>query len=242
MLWWNILTPKKMKSIRRSAQLSSTPRLSFETKFVKDKSSGFSIVEVLVALAIMSVVTMGMMTLITNQTTEIKGIDEKMALQGVQTQVSNVLSSPAFCGCFIGTTRTFDYSATPKVWNTFPTAISSSYDGTCAAVGAAFLTVGTPLDPKLLPTAMSMQNITETTAGSGNFSANLVIQFDQTLLTRSRKSLSIPMYFTVNMADPVAARRLGTCSSAAAAPVDIPTLCTQMNGFYNGTTCEPTYQ
>lgn len=190
----------------------------------------------------MSVVTMGMMTLVTNQTTEIQSIDEKMALQGVQTQVSNVLSSPAFCRCFIGTTRTFDYSATPKVWNTFPTSIASSYDGACAAVGTAFLTVGANLSPKLLPNGMSLQNITETTAGSGNFSANLVLQFDQTLLTRSKKSLSLPMYFTVNMADPIAARRLGTCSSAAASPIDLPTLCVQMNGFYNGTTCEPTYQ
>lgn len=206
-------------------------------------SRGFSIVEVLVALGIMSVVTLGMMTLITNQFTEIKGIDEKMALQGIQTQVSNVLSSPAFCGCFIGTTRTFDYSATPKVWNTFPTSIASSYDGACAALGVAFLTVGTALEARLMPTEMSMQNITETTAGSGNFSANLVLSFDQTLLTRSRKSLSLPMYFTVNMTDPIAARRLGTCSSvAAAAPINLPTLCTQMNGFYNGTTCEPTYQ
>ena len=233
MLWWNSLTSKHNNSLRRSAQLSCPNPVN---------SSGFSIVEVLVALGIMSIVTMGMMTLITNQTKDIQGIDEKMALQGVQTQVSNVLSSSAFCGCFIGTTRTFDYSASPKVWNTFPTSIASSYDGTCAAVGAAFLTVGTNLSPRLLPTGMSLQNINETTAGSGNFSANLILQFDQALLTNSRKSLSVPMYFSVNMADPVAARRLATCASAASAPVNLPTLCTQMNGFYNGTTCEPTYQ
>lgn len=228
----------KIDPLLSSAQLSSAAIVPLKN------SRGFSIVEVLVTLGIMSVITMGMMTLVTNQTTDIKAIDEKMALQGVQTQVSNVLSSPAFCGCFIsGTTaRTFNYSAAPKVWNTFPTSIASSYDGACAAVGAAFLTVGTALEARLMPTGMSLQNITETTAGSGNFSANLVLTFDQTLLTRSRKNLSVPMYFTLNMADPIAARRLGTCSSAAAAPIDLPTLCNQINGAYNGTTCEPTYQ
>lgn len=240
-MWCKLLKPKnEIDPSLGSAQLHAA--LVLKQKFLKDKSSGFSIVEVLVALGIMAVVTMGMMTLITNQTTEIKGIDEKMALQAVQTQVSNVLSSPAFCGCFLGTSRTFDYQST-RVWSSPLTSIASSYETTCAPAGTAFLTVGTALGPKLLPTAMNLQNITETTANSGNFTADLVLQFDQTLLTRSRKSLSVPMYFSLNMVDPIAARRLGTCSSvAAAAPIDLATLCAQMNGFYNGTTCEPTYQ
>jgi hypothetical protein len=190
----------------------------------------------------MSIISLGMATMIANQNKEVGALDEKMALQGVQTQIMNVLSSPTFCGCFIGT-NTFNYTGT--VWNAFPTSISSSYDGACAATGGAFLTVGTNMAAKMRPTAMNMQNITETTAGSGNFSANLVIQFDQTLLTRSRRSLSVPMYFKVNLLSGTpAARPLASCSSAASAspPIDLATLCGQMNGFYNGTTCEPTYQ
>lgn len=214
----------------------------FSCPTIINNRNGFSLVEVLIALGIMAVVTMGMVTLITNQTIEIKGIDEKMALQGVQTQVANVLSSPAFCGCFLGTSRTFDYETT-RVWSSALSSIASSYDGACAPVGSPFLTVSTPLDARLTPTGMSLQNIIETTAGSGNFSANLVLQFDQTTLTRARKSLSLPMYFTVNLLGGAAgARPLASCTSAAAAPLDIPTLCAQMNGFYNGTTCEPTYQ
>ena len=161
----------------------------------------------------MSVATLGMATLVSNQMTAIKAIDEKMSLQGVQTQISNVLTSPAFCGCLIGA-NTFNYTTT--AWNGFPTSISYSYDGTCTAVGGALLTVGSNIgNSNLKPTAMGMQNITETTAGSGNFSANLVLQFDSTLLTISRKPLSIPMYFKVNMADPVAARNLVSCGSSA---------------------------
>ncbi len=231
MLWCSFSTPKKF---HQSAQFSCRNSLN--------NRNGFSIVEILVAVGIMSVIALGMATLITNQTMEIKGIDEKMALQSVQTRVANVLSSPAFCGCFLGTSRTFDYE-TARVWSSALTSIASSYDGACAAVGAAFLTVATPLDARLTPVGMSLQNIVETTASSGNFSANLVLQFDQTLLTKSRKSLSLPMYFSVNLLGGAAgARPLASCSSAAAAPIDLPTLCNQMNGYYNGTTCEPTYQ
>lgn len=227
-----------LNSLRRSQH-------SFQLSSLAKNSRGFSIIEALVAMGLMAVLGLGMATLISNQYKEARALEEKMTLQGLQTQITNVLSSPTFCGCFMGAT-TFNYSATPKNWNApFPTSISSSYDGACAATGGALLAVGTNISAQLLPTAMIMQNITETTAGSGNFSANLDIQFDQTLLTRSRKSLTVPIYFSVNLiAGTPAARQLNSCASSnsGAAPIDLVTLCGQINGHFNGTTCEPTYQ
>ena len=217
MLWKNFLTLKSLRRIRNSIQFNSIQFNSIQFNSLAKNSRGISIIEVLVSIGIMSIIGLGMATMIANQNKEVGALDEKMGLQVVQMQITNVLSSPAFCGCFIGA-NTFNYSAAPQAWNAFPNSISSSYDGACAATGGALLTVGTNMAAKMLPTAMNMQNITETTAGSGNFSANLVIGFDQTLLTRSRRSLSIPMYFTVNMADPVAARRLVSCSSNVSQP------------------------
>ncbi len=184
------------------------------SRFVK-KNSGFSIVEILIALGIISVLALAMTTLITNQTSNLQAIDEKVALQGIRSQTLNMFSSSVFCGCFMGSARTFDY--TTKVWNTFPNSIGSSYDAACAAVGSAYFAVGTPMSPRLVPTGMSMENITETVVSSGKFSANLILRFDQTLLSTTRKSLTLPINFTVNMADPIAARRFGTCSSSGAA-------------------------
>lgn len=177
-------------------------------------SRGLSIVEVLVSLGIMAFVTMGMMTLMSNQTKDIRSIDEKMSLQGVATQITNVMTSQEFCACFIGA-NTFNYTTT--TWNGFPTSIASSYNGTCAGVGVPLLTVGSNIgSSSLRPISMALQNITETTVGSGNFSADLVLPFDSSLLVRARNPISIPMYFSVNMADPVAARTLMACGSSGA--------------------------
>lgn len=211
----------------------------------KISKNGFSIIEVLVAIGIMSFVSIGIATLITNQSTNIQALDEKMAMQNIQTQVMNVLSSTTYCKCFIGATRTFDYSGT-QTWNSFPTSVAGAFDAACAPLGGAFLTVGTPYAPKLTPTGLTLQNITETVAGSGNFSANLQITFDQSLLTRSRKNLNVPMYFTLNMGDPASARHVNTCAAvAASAFIDLSTLCGDIGGVYNAAAtpkCQPTYQ
>jgi type II secretory pathway pseudopilin PulG len=172
--------------------------------------SGFSMVEALVAVGILSVVMFGLISFIQNQNKEVGAIDEKMALQSLQTQISNVLSSPAFCGCFIGT-HTFNY--TTKTWNTFPTTLSTSYNGICGAVGASLVAVGTKIGNKILPTAINMQSIAETTTGSGSFNANLEVQFDQNLLTRSRKNVSVPVFFNLKMTDPIGARGIDSCGT-----------------------------
>ncbi len=184
-----------------------------KTDAVRLGTEGFSIVEVLVALTIMSIVTLGLVTMITTQTTEIKGIDEKMALQGVQAQIGNVFSSAPYCGCFIGA-NTFNYTTT--TWNGFPTTIASSYGAGCAPSGGALLTLGSNIgNSTLRPISMAMMNVIETVAGAGTFSGDLVIGFEQSLLTRTRKPISIPMYFQVNMGAPVAARTLVACGSSA---------------------------
>jgi prepilin-type N-terminal cleavage/methylation domain-containing protein len=214
----------------------------------KRLQKGFSLIEILIVLGILGIISMGLMTMISNQSKEFKAADEKMSLQSTQLLITNVLSSSAFCTCFMGA-NTFNY--TTKTWNGFPTSIGSAYDpaAACAPVVGTFplLTVGTPIgNSKLKPQSMVLDTITETTPGSGNFSANLSIEFDSLLLVRSRKKLAIPMYFTVKMSDPVGAKSLITCTSATSGALDFIALCAQMNGVYNGSTappsCQPAYQ
>ena len=71
---------------------------SIQFNSLAKNSRGFSIVEVLVAIGIMSIIGLGMATMIANQNKEAGALDEKMALQSLQTQIMNVLSSPTFCG------------------------------------------------------------------------------------------------------------------------------------------------
>lgn len=202
---------------------------------------GTSVVEVLVAFGLMSILAIATMNLILSQQKEVAGLEDRLALQGIQSHLMSVLSDGTFCKCFMGL-NTFNY--TTNAWNGFPSSIGMSYDATCTSIGGSFLTVGNKISPKIRPTSMTLQNITETIASSGVFSANLVLAFDQSLLTKNRKNISIPLNFRIDLTTGTAsARPLHSCSSTSSTPtIDLPTLCNQINGFYNGSTCEPTYQ
>ncbi len=224
-----------MKLLRLISKMATTRPLN---------SRGFSLIEVICVAGIMSILSLAIANMIVNQNRELKSIDEKMAQQNVQLLITNVLSSPTFCSCFMGT-NTFNY--TTSTWNTFPSSIGSSYDAACTSLGTPLLSVGSNIgNSNLLPSSMSMQNITETTAGSGNFTANLIVQLDSSLLVRSRKPITVPMYFKVNMAGVATARSLSSCASVSGSgTVDLATLCGQIGGVYNASAtppCQPTYQ
>lgn len=210
-------------------------------RIFKTNKLGLSVVEVLVAFGLMSILAIATMNLILSQQKEVAGLEDKLALQGIQSHLMSVLSDGTFCKCFMGA-DTFNY--TTRTWNGFPTSVAMSYDAGCTAIGGSFLTVGTKISTKIRPTSMTLQNIAETVANSGLFSANLTLEFDQTLLTKIRKNISIPVNFKIDLtAGTASARPLHSCSSTSSTPtLDLPTLCNQINGFFNGTTCEPTYQ
>ena len=166
--------------------------------------------EALIACGIMGLIALGFATVMVNQAKEMQAIGEKLELQNLEANIKNLFSVTSYCDCFIGN-NTFNYSS--KTWNGFPTAVSSAYNNACGAIGPALFTVGHKIEStQLRPVSMNFTAITEVIAGSGNFSANLDIQFDQTLMALSRHNLTVPVTFSVNMSDPVATRSLNSCS------------------------------
>jgi prepilin-type N-terminal cleavage/methylation domain-containing protein len=180
---------------------------------IQQQNRGFSLVEILVALGAISIAMMALMTLIQSQNREMSALDEKMLLQGMQLRLASTLANPDACGCFLGSS-TFNVPA--ATWNSVPSWVAATYDASCATVGLPLISVGTSFAPKLKPTGIEMKDVTETVVGSGRYSANLVVNFDQGLLTRSRKSISLPLFFKLDMvAGTPSARKPSYCSAAA---------------------------
>ncbi len=129
-----------------------------------------------------------------------------------------------------------------------PTQIGSTYTAppaACAMVGNAWLTVGVKYGDSIKPTAIRMQNIVDTASPpNGTLTGDLVIDVDPGLMVRSRKSITVPLYFSVNTADPMNARTLLNCTTNIS-KIDLQALCPQIGGVYNATSnppCQPTYQ
>jgi prepilin-type N-terminal cleavage/methylation domain-containing protein len=179
----------------------------------QQKNRGFSLVEILVALGAISIAMMALMTLIQSQNREMSALDEKMMLQGMQLRLASTLSNPDACGCFLGTST---FNVPSATWNSMPSWVGATYDASCATVGLPLISVGTSFAPKLKPTGIEMKDVTETVVGSGRYSANLVVNFDQGLLTRSRKSISLPLFFKLDTTTGTpSARKPSYCSAAA---------------------------
>ncbi len=169
---------------------------------MKVNSNGNSLVQVMVAAGIMSVVALGVATMISDQNKQVKALTEKLLTKETELSIKNVFLDSNYCSCiFRG--KTFD--TTTNSWSAgitvipnaftavpaFPAACTASGTNIVPAVGAVLaggstMTVG----------AIGLTSIVETTAGSGNYSANIEVGFNNTV--QSIKNIKTNITFSIN--------------------------------------------
>lgn len=170
---------------------------------------GLSIIEVMVAFALIGILALATTTIVTNQTKEFKSIEEKFSINNLETIVSSRLDNLDYCNCFFKT-HTYDFSTSS--WNTFPNSVSNGFDTSCNPVGTPLLTVGVTMG-NLKPSSMVMlDNMQEVVIGTGNYAGKIEIKFDADTLVRARKPLLIPVFFSFDLTTPVNARQVSSCS------------------------------
>jgi prepilin-type N-terminal cleavage/methylation domain-containing protein len=181
-----------------------------------NNKSAFSLTEVLVGVSIVSIIAFAVASLMQNQNKEMTAITEKMLINEVGNYTLKLLDNGNYCSCFLNGKK---LDLTAKTWDSFPTEMPDSYTSGapgCVPSASSFLKVGQPLyGSKVVVAQMSMQNITEVVAGSGDFSGELVIDMDQTKMVRKIKSVSNKMLFHV---DPATGNFIGCGSPSAYAP------------------------
>lgn len=172
---------------------------------------GFSLIEVMVAGVIMGIISLALMSMISNQRQELKSIGEKMLAFDVQSLVQRTMINSEYCGCaFNG--KTFD--STKKNWNSFPTDFPLGYGAGCAATATSNIKVGSPvLSSTVKVKSLTMENINEIIAGSGNYVGQLTIELDPDTLVRAIRKIEVSVGFSVDTSDPVAAQNFISCSA-----------------------------
>lgn len=129
----------------------------------KIQQSGFSLIEVLVSVGLLSLVSLGMMTMISNQNKSITVLGEKLTAKDLEISLKSLMLNRSFCSCLVNG-KTFN-TGTNQV-----SAISS------VPTGYTNLATCTAAATNLIPTAGSVfNNSTSLRVGSINVE-NVVVQ------------------------------------------------------------------
>jgi prepilin-type N-terminal cleavage/methylation domain-containing protein len=207
-------------------------------------SKGFSLVEVMVSIGIMGIGIVTMITMMTNQSREIKSMEEKMQLRQLESSLTNLFANSSLCSCVFANSR---FNSTTRVWTPTISEIGSSYSSTCNIVGPPLIRVNEKFESSLYPSDISFVEIQEAVQGSGVYTGYVNVKFDASRMVRALKDAKIPFYFTVNLSDPANSRSLLSCSAVntTAPPLNHVIFCAQMGGVYSPTAsppCQITYQ
>jgi prepilin-type N-terminal cleavage/methylation domain-containing protein len=197
-------------------------------KFInkKIKSNGFSLIELIIATTIMSIVSLSIVTLITNQNREVKALTEKLTITDLQTQLQRTLNNVNYCNCLL---RGKNFNTTAL--NISPAnQIVSLPSGFSATPPAPALCTQEPSD-LIPPVGRSVLNTNITVASVGlnnlqlissnNYSADLQVEFGGTI--RTIQGLRSKIFFSVNtsLGTPVSRPFVGCDTSLSGASLKI---------------------
>lgn len=194
--------------------------------FLKN-SSGFSLIEALVAIAVGLMVSYGLVTMQLNQQKETKSITEKMLILDFEKLLLQTLSDGSVCTFMLTNTsydpanpKTFDEtligSATPPVIQLPGNQIVGSTAATVAAGPFLAKNGQRPFaDRNLVVNTIALKNIQ--TLGPTSYRAEFEIDFDQTLLVRSSKPIRLSTVLRTDNSSPRRVTSCGVVTSASSA-------------------------
>jgi hypothetical protein len=181
---------------------------------------GNTLIQVMITSAIMIVVALGASSMIVNQNREVQGVADRLRIAELQTLMTQTLSNATFCSCLF---RGRTFNSVTNQWSPDITSIPSSY-----TVAPAFPNACTESTNAIVPPAgnnipgsgvikVANLNITDTTeivAGSGNYSAKILVSFDGTI--RAVRGAQTTFVFNVDPnAGSATARPFISCSGSA---------------------------
>jgi hypothetical protein len=201
------------------------------------KSKGSSLVQVMVSVAIMSVISLGVATMISYQHKELKALGEKLLTKELESQMKNMFSDSDYCNCvFRG--KFFDTTAGSEAIVTADqiTRLRTGYSAgppTCTVIASDFIP---PAGTQVPGSTMDVGTIGLTNMqliSPANYKADLAVTFSNSV--RSIKGIKTSIQFTINPAlGTSTARPFVSCASSPVSPgATIKGFCTPVMSFDN---------
>lgn len=177
--------------------------------------AGFSMVQVLIAIAISGMLAMGIATMMSNQNKEAKSLGEKVAIIDLSNLLMTTWTDPSVCtGQFSGTTldTTLVGSPTPLELNLT----------TVAGNGSPIINAGDVVSPIAPGFKVSTIKVTRFTGSGDDFNAVLQIDFQVTKNTRAHKPAMVRLKFKTDPSTPANAKAILACGGSNSILVTAP--------------------
>ncbi len=176
------------------------------------RSGGFSLVEVMVAAAVVSIVTMGIASVLTNLSRENAAIGEKLTALATESELIRMVQGPDFCGCFMSGASI--NSTTKAVSSANLQEIPLGYEVGCVPKAAKIASVGQKLNGSHLTVqSIEIASVSDAGVGVGTYSGQLQVQFSNQGMVRGIQPIKIPLSFYVDLTDPANAQSILGCGS-----------------------------
>ncbi|RYZ69553.1 MAG: type II secretion system protein [Proteobacteria bacterium] len=175
---------------------------------MKKSSSGFSLIEVLVSLAILSILCFAMITVMSNMNRESRGLTEKLGSLTLQGELSQITANPDLCSKLVQNFGGKQFNSSDLTTAKIELdSIGFDPASPVAKVGE----LASPLSTSLRVKSIELTNFTSTGVVD-NYSARLVVQYDPAVMVRALLPAVIKLQLRTSGAG--ATKTVIDCSSA----------------------------
>ena len=197
--------------------------------FSKNKGSvGFSLIEVMNALGVMSVGVMGFMTMLDSQLKSSKALSEKLAALDLQNILSQALATGGICNFILmNPSQAGNRSPNPPVFDSTNASAAIQFQQIPASPSATaplIAQVGkqaSPVANSLYINSISIGNM----VGSGSsFTATLQVAFDLSKIVRPVRAASSALILQTDPTSPPGAKKVIGCTNGTIMGVDTTSL------------------
>ena len=162
---------------------------------------GFSLLQVLIAMAVTGIISYSAMSLMQSQSKEMTAMSEKLQTRGAEVFLDKLFEDRGYCQCYF---QNKVLNRLALAWQTpLDTEIPGRYESVpapCSLAGVPYFKVGEHvLNTALTVSGIQMKNIVELPLGSGSYNGDLVVELTPGTGVRSIKNIAVKTYFSVDI-------------------------------------------
>lgn len=170
---------------------------------------GQTLIQAMIALGIMSVISLGFATLMSQQNKELKALQENLAVLDLEKSLIAATSSGLVCQYLLNNpARTFNatsvFAGVPQEINLGATPLPASVVG--GVPGPTLVQAGAPIANQNNRIGVSAVKFVVSSGSGANFSGHWQIEFDNTRTVRALRPLRVSSSLVADTTNPVAAQ------------------------------------